>query len=146
MKWFVGMGPRPQYGRWTYWEKFDYFAVFWGIAVIGSTGLTLWFPVFFTRFLPGSFINVATIIHSDEALLATGFIFTVHFFNTHLRPEKFPDGHHHLHRPHAAGGTEARQAARIRGAGGQRANWKRISKSRNRKSWCARSAPLPGSR
>ncbi|MFY9673807.1 MAG: hypothetical protein WB817_04075 [Terriglobales bacterium] len=90
MKWFVGVGQRPQYGRWTYWEKFDYFAVFWGIAVIGSTGLTLWFPVFFTRLLPGSFINVATIIHSDEALLATGFIFTVHFFNTHLRPEKFP--------------------------------------------------------
>jgi cytochrome b subunit of formate dehydrogenase len=90
LKWFVGRGKRPDYGRWTYWEKFDYFAVFWGIAVIGSTGLTLWFPVFFTRFLPGWFINVATIIHSDEALLATGFIFTVHFFNTHLRPEKFP--------------------------------------------------------
>jgi cytochrome b subunit of formate dehydrogenase len=90
MKWFVGTGPRPQYGRWTYWEKFDYLAVFWGIFIIGSTGLTLWFPIFFTRFLPGSFINVATIVHSDEALLATGFIFTVHFFNTHLRPEKFP--------------------------------------------------------
>jgi cytochrome b subunit of formate dehydrogenase len=90
LKWFVRRGKRPAYGRWTYWEKFDYFAVFWGIAVIGSTGLTLWFPVFFTRFLPGWFINVATIIHSDEALLATGFIFTVHFFNTHLRPEKFP--------------------------------------------------------
>ena len=90
LKWFVGMGPRPQYGRWTYWEKFDYFAVFWGVFINGSTGLTLWFPIFFTRIIPGSFINVATIIHSDEALLATGFIFTVHFFNTHLRPEKFP--------------------------------------------------------
>lgn len=90
IKWFVRRGERPEYGRWSYWEKFDYFAVFWGIAVIGTTGLTLWFPVFFTRFLPGWFINVATIIHSDEALLATGFIFTVHFFNTHLRPEKFP--------------------------------------------------------
>ncbi len=90
LKWFVGRGERPAYGRWTYWEKFDYFAVFWGIAVIGSTGLTLWFPVFFTRFLPGWLLNVTTIIHSDEALLATGFIFTVHFFNTHLRPEKFP--------------------------------------------------------
>jgi cytochrome b subunit of formate dehydrogenase len=90
MKWFLHLGERPQYGRWTYWEKFDYFAVFWGIFIIGSTGLTLWFPVFFTRFIPGSFINITTIIHSDEALLATGFIFTVHFFNTHLRPEKFP--------------------------------------------------------
>ncbi len=90
IKWFLGRGPKPRYGRWTYWEKFDYFAVFWGIFVIGSTGLTLWFPEFFTRFIPGWFINVATIIHSDEALLAVGFIFTVHFFNTHLRPEKFP--------------------------------------------------------
>ena len=90
LKWFVGQGERPAYGRWTYWEKFDYFAVFWGICVIGSTGLMLWFPELFTLLLPGWVINVATIIHSDEALLATGFIFTVHFFNTHLRPEKFP--------------------------------------------------------
>ncbi|NWF90260.1 MAG: cytochrome b/b6 domain-containing protein [Ignavibacteriaceae bacterium] len=90
IKWFIGKGERPEYGRWTYWEKFDYFAVFWGIFVIGSTGLTLWFPEFFTLLLPGWALNVATIIHSDEALLATGFIFTIHFFNTHLRPEKFP--------------------------------------------------------
>jgi cytochrome b subunit of formate dehydrogenase len=90
LKWFIGRGPRPEYGRWTYWEKFDYFAVFWGVAVIGTTGLMLWFPEFFTRFFPGWLINVATIIHSDEALLATGFIFTVHFFNTHFRPDKFP--------------------------------------------------------
>jgi thiosulfate reductase cytochrome b subunit len=90
MKWFLHLGPRPEYGRWTYWEKFDYMAVFWGVFVIGSTGLMLWFPEFFTLFMPGWLINVATIIHSDEALLAVGFIFTVHFFNTHLRPEKFP--------------------------------------------------------
>ena len=90
IKWFLNLGPRPAYGRWTYWEKFDYFAVFWGVFIIGSTGLMLWFPEFFTQFMPGWFINVATIIHSDEALLAVGFIFTVHFFNTHLRPEKFP--------------------------------------------------------
>ena len=89
-KWFFGMGPQPQYGRWTYWEKFDYMAVFWGVAVIGSTGLCLWFPEQFTLVIPGYWINIATIIHSDEALLASGFIFTIHFFNTHLRPEKFP--------------------------------------------------------
>jgi len=90
MKWFVGRGPMPAYGRWTYWEKFDYFAVFWGVVIIGISGLVLWFPVLVTKVLPGWAINVATIIHSDEALLAVGFIFTIHFFNTHLRPEKFP--------------------------------------------------------
>ena len=90
IKWFFGRGPRPHYGRFTYWEKFDYFAVFWGVFIIGSTGLLLWFPVFFTRLMPGWAVNVATIIHSDEALLAVAFIFTIHFFNTHFRPDKFP--------------------------------------------------------
>ncbi|MFQ5583857.1 MAG: cytochrome C, partial [Calditrichia bacterium] len=90
MKWFLGPGPKPSYGRRTYWEKFDYFAVFWGVAVIGLSGLMLWFPEYFTNLLPGWFINIAQIIHSDEALLAVGFIFTIHFFNTHLRPESFP--------------------------------------------------------
>jgi cytochrome b subunit of formate dehydrogenase len=89
-KWFFGRGPKPEFDRWTYWEKFDYFAVFWGVAIIGASGLIMWFPEFFTRFLPGWIINVALILHSDEALLAAGFIFSIHFFNTHFRIEKFP--------------------------------------------------------
>ena len=89
-KWFFGKGPRPQFDRWTYWEKFDYFAVFWGVLAIGVSGLIMWFPEFFTRFMPGWIINVALIVHSDEALLAAGFIFTFHFCNTHFRLEKFP--------------------------------------------------------
>ena len=90
VRYFLGLGPRPRFGRWAYWEKFDYWAVFWGVAIIGASGLLLWFPTFFARSLPGWVFNVAIIIHSDEALLAVGFIFTVHFFNVHLRPEKFP--------------------------------------------------------
>jgi cytochrome b subunit of formate dehydrogenase len=89
-KWFFGQGPKPQFDRWTYFEKFDYLAVFWGIFAIGVSGLIMWFPEFFSRFMPGWMINVSLIIHSDEALLAAGFIFTVHFFNTHFRLEKFP--------------------------------------------------------
>ncbi len=89
-RWFVGRGPRPRFDRFSYMEKFDYWAVFWGIAIIGGSGLLLWFPVFFSRFVPGWMFNVATIVHGDEALLAMGFIFTIHFFNSNLRPEKFP--------------------------------------------------------
>lgn len=89
-RWFVGRGPRPRFDRYSYMEKFDYWAVFWGVAIIGGSGLLLWFPTFFARFLPGWVFNVATIVHGDEALLALGFIFTVHFFNVNLRPEKFP--------------------------------------------------------
>ena len=89
-KWFFGKAPRPQFERYSYMEKFDYWAVFWGVAIIGGSGLLLWFPEFFAKLLPGWAFNVATIIHSDEALLASAFIFTIHFFNVHLRPEKFP--------------------------------------------------------
>ena len=90
IRWFLFKGPKPIFDRWTYWEKFDFLAVFWGMFAIGGSGLMLWFPEFFGRVLPGWVFNIATIVHSDEALLATGFIFTVHFFNTHGRPEKFP--------------------------------------------------------
>ncbi|MBI4326584.1 MAG: hypothetical protein HY674_15165 [Chloroflexi bacterium] len=89
-RWFFGKGPKPQFDRWTYWERFDYFAVFWGVAIIGLSGLVMWYPQFFSRFMPGWIINIALIVHSDEALLAAGFIFTIHFFNTHFRLEKFP--------------------------------------------------------
>ncbi len=90
LRYFLYMGPQPKFDRWTYWEKFDYMAVFWGVAVIGLSGLMLWLPEFFTSFLPGWVLNVAWIIHAEEALLATGFIFLFHFFHTHLRPESFP--------------------------------------------------------
>lgn len=89
-RWFLFKGPKPRFGRWTYWEKFDYWAVFWGVTMIGSSGLLLWFPSFFAKWFPGWVFNLATIIHSEEALLAMGFIFTIHFFNTHMRPNKFP--------------------------------------------------------
>jgi cytochrome b subunit of formate dehydrogenase len=91
MKWFVGKGERPLFDRYTYWEKFDYMAVFWGMFIIGGSGLLLWFPEFFSSWgLPGWIYNIATLVHGHEALLAIGFIFTIHFFNGHLRPEKFP--------------------------------------------------------
>lgn len=90
IRWFLGRGQRPVFDRYTYWEKFDYWAVFWGMGIIGGSGLLLWFPVFFSRLLPGWVYNIALLVHGEEALLAVGFIFTIHFFNGHLRPEKFP--------------------------------------------------------
>jgi cytochrome b subunit of formate dehydrogenase len=89
-KWFVGKAPRPHFERYTYWEKFDYWAVFWGMAIIGGSGLMLWFPEAFSRVLPGWVFNIALLVHGEEALMAVMFIFTIHFFNGHLRPEKFP--------------------------------------------------------
>jgi cytochrome b subunit of formate dehydrogenase len=88
--WFLGKRPRPQFDRWTYWEKFDYWAVFWGMAIIGGSGFMLAFPEATASILPGWVFNVATIVHGEEAVLAAVFLFTVHFFNNHFRPDKFP--------------------------------------------------------
>ena len=90
MRYFVGLGPRPQFERYAYWEKFDYWAVFWGMIVIGFSGYAMWFAPFFAHFLPGWALNAVLVIHSEEGLLAILFIFSIHFVNTHLRPGSFP--------------------------------------------------------
>lgn len=90
IRWFVGLGPKPTFERWTYWEKFDLWAASADIALIGTTGLILWFPNEFCSLLPGQALNIADLIHGKLALLATGFVFAIHFFSANLRPEKFP--------------------------------------------------------
>lgn len=90
MRWFVGLGPKPEFERYAYWEKFDYWAVFWGMVVIGFSGYAMWFAPFFAHFLPGWALNAVLVIHSEEALLAILFIFSIHFVNTHIRPDSFP--------------------------------------------------------
>jgi len=39
VKWFMGKGERPKFDRYTYWEKFDYMAVFWGKTAAKGTDL-----------------------------------------------------------------------------------------------------------
>lgn len=94
--WFFRLGPRPKFDKWIYWEKFEYLSLMWGTLVMGATGFILWFPVQCTSILPAKvagFIDlpsIALVAHRYEALLAAGFIFTIHFFHTHLLPENIP--------------------------------------------------------
>lgn len=89
-RWFFGRGPRPEFDRWTYWQKFDYWAPFWGATIIGVSGMVMFFPAKTAALLPGWVFNIATLVHAEEALLATVFLNTVHFFNVHFRPSRFP--------------------------------------------------------
>lgn len=89
-KWYFTGRDRPRFGRYGYLEKLDFFGEVWGFVIIGGSGMLLWFPEFFSQWLPGWSFNVATVFHGYEALIAAGFIFVVHFFNVHLRPDKFP--------------------------------------------------------
>jgi cytochrome b subunit of formate dehydrogenase/nitrate/TMAO reductase-like tetraheme cytochrome c subunit len=90
LKWFFGVAPRPVFDHWNYQQKFDYWAPFWGVAILAATGAMLWFKSLTGAVLPGWTLNVATIVHGHEVVLATVYLFTIHFFANHWRPDKFP--------------------------------------------------------
>lgn len=88
--WSFGVAPPPELDRWTYWEKFDYWAVFWGLPLLAVTGIMMMYPLETCRIMPGWSLNVAALLHKTEAILAVTFIFVIHFFVQHLRPSNFP--------------------------------------------------------
>ncbi|HEY5123193.1 MAG TPA: hypothetical protein VIK14_05605 [Ignavibacteria bacterium] len=105
IKYFLGFSKtKVKYGRFSYVEKFDYWAVYWGLIMMIGTGATMWF--FQGKFEPAIFgeinltfgpslitktvYDIARALHSDEALLATLVIIGWHFYNVHLNPHKFP--------------------------------------------------------
>lgn len=83
---------RPQGAKWTWKEKFDYWAPFWGMLIIGTSGLILWNEGLSARLFSGEVINYALIAHSDEALLAGLFLFIWHWYNVHFSISVFPMG------------------------------------------------------
>lgn len=76
---------RPQQGRYTFEEKFEYFAIIWGTVVMIVTGIMLWNPIATTAVLPGEIVPAAKIVHSGEALLAVLAIIVWHFYHVHIR-------------------------------------------------------------
>lgn len=91
MKYLLGFSEKQAYwDRYTYKEKFDYWAVFWGIFMIGGSGLMMWFPDIATAIVPRWFIDASRAAHSDEAVLAIVVIFFWHFYNVHFSPTFFP--------------------------------------------------------
>jgi len=88
---FLGKVPdKPRFGRFSYIEKFDYWAVYWGCVIMIGSGLFLWFETDVMQFLPKYAVDMAHEMHSDEALLATLAIVIWHFYNVHFNPDRFP--------------------------------------------------------
>lgn len=81
---------RPKYGRFSYIEKFDYWAVYWGMVIMVLSGLILWFHNFFLAVFPKFVFDIAREAHSDEAMLATLAIVIWHWYNVHFSPHVFP--------------------------------------------------------
>lgn len=80
----------PQFGRFNYGEKFEYWALIWGTVIMACTGLVAWFQVVITRLLPGWWIDVALTIHLYEAVLATLAILLWHLYQVMFDPDVYP--------------------------------------------------------
>lgn len=75
----------PAMAKFNFGEKFEYWAVIWGTAVMILTGLVLWNPIAFSSILPGEFIPAAKAAHGGEALLAALAIVIWHMYNVHVK-------------------------------------------------------------
>ena len=75
----------PKAGRYNFAEKLEYWAMIWGLLLMGLTGLMLWNPIVITQALPGEFIPAAKSAHGNEAVLAVLAIIVWHFYSVHLR-------------------------------------------------------------
>ena len=90
-KYLIGVSRiKPNYEKFDYTEKAEYWALIWGTIVMIITGLILFFPVFFTKNAPIWFLKVSETIHYYEAWLATLAIFVWHFFFVIFHPKEYP--------------------------------------------------------
>jgi cytochrome b subunit of formate dehydrogenase/mono/diheme cytochrome c family protein len=82
----LGLAKTPaKFGRYSYGEKMEYWAMMWGTLVMGLTGLMLWNPISTARLVPGEWIPAAKAAHGAEAILAVLAILIWHFYSVHLK-------------------------------------------------------------
>jgi len=81
---------QARFDRFDYRQKFEYWGLVMGGLLMVATGLVLYFPLPFTRLLPGVVIPVAKVAHSNEGLMAFLVVIVWHVYNAHLNPDVFP--------------------------------------------------------
>ncbi len=81
---------RPDGARFTAEEKFEYFGVFWGVILLGTTGLVMWFNAYASRFIPGRVLTIFNLVHSFEAFLALLHVGILHIATVIFSPAVFP--------------------------------------------------------
>ena len=72
---------KPEFGKFSFEQKFTYWFLFFTIGIMITSGFIIWFPITFTRFLPGGIIPAAKLAHSTEAVAAGIFIVVWHFYH-----------------------------------------------------------------
>ncbi len=91
MRFYLGLGgSKPEFKRFNYAEKAEYWALVWGVFVMAATGIALWAKVIVGDHFPRWWLDVATSIHFYEAILATLAIIVWHFYQIFLDPDAYP--------------------------------------------------------
>jgi cytochrome b subunit of formate dehydrogenase len=91
MRYYLGLSSeKPKFGRFNYAEKAEYWALVWGTALMGLTGIMLWAKVWVGNLLARWWIDVATAVHFYEAILATLAILVWHFYQVFFDPDVYP--------------------------------------------------------
>jgi formate dehydrogenase gamma subunit len=91
IKYILGISKeKPYFGRFSYIEKAEYWALIWGVIVMSATGLILMFNNFFLANTPKILMDISTLVHFYEAWLATLAIFVWHFYFVIFNPEVYP--------------------------------------------------------
>jgi cytochrome b subunit of formate dehydrogenase len=91
MRYYLGFGrEKPEFKRFTYAEKAEYWALVWGVIVMAATGTMLWAKVLVGHLLPRWWLDVATAVHFYEAVLASLAIVVWHFYQIFLDPDAYP--------------------------------------------------------
>ncbi len=91
MRYYLGLGSeKPKFGRFSYAEKAEYWALVWGTALMGLTGIMLWAKVWVGNLLARWWVDVATAVHFYEAILATLAILVWHFYQVFIDPDVYP--------------------------------------------------------
>jgi formate dehydrogenase gamma subunit len=75
---------KPKFGKYNFEQKVTYWFIFFAVLIMGITGVIIWFPTLFTRFLPGEMVPAAKLAHSTEAVVAAIFIVIWHIYHVHL--------------------------------------------------------------
>ncbi len=91
LRYYLGASDQQaRFDRFDYRQKFEYWGLVMGAAVVVSTGIVLLYPLALTRFLPGELVPAAQVAHSSEGLLAFLVVIIWHIYNAHLNPDVFP--------------------------------------------------------
>ena len=81
---------RARFGRFSYIEKTEYWALVWGTILMGATGAILWFDNTFIGLLTKLGWDVARTVHYYEAWLATLAIIVWHLYFVIFNPDVYP--------------------------------------------------------